>query len=214
MQKETIQKTILFVKEKLEKDGTGHDWLHIDRVHKNAKKISSKESGNLFVIELGALLHDIQDWKFSKSKQTLEGAQIAYNWLISLNVPSNICDQVKHIVENISFKGANVENKINSLEGKIVQDADRLDAMGAIGIARTFAYGGFKQRPIYSPNIKPQIHNSFEEYKKQDGTAVNHFYEKLLLLKDKMNTETGKLLAEKRHDFMNLYLDQFFDEIK
>ena len=214
LEKEIINKTAKFVKTKLEKEGSGHDWWHIHRVNKNAIQIAQKEKGDLFVIQLAALLHDIQDWKFSKNNDENIGAQIAYDWLKKINVSEQISIHIYSIIKNISFKGANVENSIKSLEGKIVQDADRLDAIGAVGIARTFAYGGFKKREIYNPNIKPALHNNFQDYKKNQSPTINHFYEKLLLLKEKMNTKTGKLLAEKRHQFMLQFLNQFFKEIE
>lgn len=206
-----IEKTILYVREKLEGEGSGHDWWHIERVYKNALNILSNEAADEFVVSLGALLHDIADFKFHDGDTEI-GPKVARRWLESLNVEEAIIKRVEDIVRNVSFKGAKVESAMESIEGKIVQDADQLDAIGAIGIARTFAYGGFKKREIYNPGIEPTLHESFEDYANSDSHSVNHFYEKLLLLKDMMNTETGRKIAEKRHQFMELYLKEFFDE--
>lgn len=205
-----VKQTTGFVKEKLKGAESGHDWTHIERVWKNAKNISKTEECNLFVVELGALLHDIADWKFSGSDT--EGSRITREWLGGLKVENEKIEDVCHIIDNISYKGAKVENKIKTIEGMIVQDADRLDALGAIGIARCFSYGGYRQRTMYDPEIKPTMHESYEQYKKSEGTTVNHFYEKLLLLKDKMNTKSGKVIAEERHKYMEGFLSQFFDE--
>jgi uncharacterized protein len=206
-----IELTRNHIRSLLENEGTGHDWWHIYRVWNNAKYIAKQEQANMLVVELAALLHDIADWKFNGG-DTKIGAQKAREWLENLKVEPEIINEVCHIVENCSFKGANAPSEKLSLEGMIVQDADRLDAIGAIGIARTFAYGGHKGRALYDPNIAPQLHASFEEYKKNQSPTINHFYEKLLLLKDKMNTQTGKTLAEERHQFMEDYLKQFMNE--
>lgn len=209
---EIIYKTYIFVRQKLEGEGSGHDWWHIDRVWKNSINIAKKEKADLFVVQLAALLHDIADWKFCDGDETV-GPKVAKEFLQSLNVEKNIIDHICTIIKNVSFKGAKTEvNKMFSIEGKIVQDADRLDALGAIGIARVFAYGGYVKQEIYNPEIKPKIHTTSEEYKKGGGTSVNHFYEKLLLLKDLMNTKTGKELAQKRHEFIETYLDTFYKE--
>jgi len=210
-QQEIIQKTIDFVKEKLDGEGTGHDWWHIHRVYKNALFIAQKEGGDSFIVELAALLHDIADWKFQIDNED-KGAKIASQWLVSMNVNQIEIDKVCRIINEISFKGAGVSTPMSTIEGQIVQDADRLDAIGAIGIARAFAYGGYKNRELYNPDVKPQMHQSFEEYKKSKSHTINHFYEKLLLLKDLFNTETAKQMANDRHQFMESYLAQFYKE--
>ena len=206
-----IDNTILFVKQQLENAEGGHDWFHIERVYKNALLIAEGEDCDLTVVKLGALLHDIADSKFHGGDETV-GPKTARTFLESQNVSEDIILHVIAIIENISFKGGNFEKKFNSKELEIVQDADRLDALGAIGIARTFNYGGFKNRPLYNPNIQPNLNMSKEEYKNSESPTLNHFYEKLLLLKDKMNTETGKKIAQKRHDFMVTFLSQFYAE--
>lgn len=206
-----IDKTILFVKDKLQNAEGGHDWFHIERVYKNAISIAETETCDLTVVKLGALLHDITDSKFHDGDEEI-GPQKARNYLESQKVSEEIIKHVIQIIENISFKGGNFEKQFTSKELEIVQDADRLDAMGAIGIARTFNYGGFKNRSIYNPTIAPKLNMSKEEYKKSDAPTLNHFYEKLLLLKDKMNTETGKKMAQERHRFMELFLGQFYAE--
>ena len=206
-----IDNTILFVKQQLENAEGGHDWFHIERVYKNALLIAEGEDCDLIVVKLGALLHDIADSKFHGGDETV-GPKTARAFLESQNVSEDIILHVIAIIENISFKGGNFEKKFNSKELEIVQDADRLDAIGAIGIARTFNYGGFKNRPLYNPNIQPNMNMNKEEYKNSESPTLNHFYEKLLLLKDKMNTETGKKIAQKRHDFMVTFLSQFYAE--
>ena len=206
-----INNTILFVKNQLAHAEGGHDWFHIERVYKNALLIAEEEKCDLTVVKLGALLHDIADSKFHGGDETV-GPITARTFLESQNVSEDIILHVIAIIENISFKGGNFEKKFNSKELEIVQDADRLDAIGAIGIARTFNYGGFKNRPLYNPNIQPNLNMSKEEYKNSESPTLNHFYEKLLLLKDKMNTETGKKIAQKRHDFMVTFLSQFYAE--
>ena len=206
-----VSKTILFVKRKLENAEGGHDWFHIERVYKNALAISKNENCDELVVKLSALLHDIADSKFHKGDETI-GPKIVREFLASENVPEEIIIQVVNIIDTISFKGGNFEKAYHSKELDIVQDADRLDAIGAIGIARTFNYGGFKNRPIYNPSIPPNLHMSKEEYKNSEAPTLNHFYEKLLLLKDKMNTETGKQIAEQRHHYMEIFLSQFYAE--
>lgn len=206
-----IDKTILFVKEKLENAEGGHDWFHIERVYKNALLISKNEVCNSGIVQLGALLHDIADSKFHDGDETV-GPRIAREFLESEKVDEEIITQVVNIIENISFKGGNFEKKFSSIELDVVQDADRLDAIGAIGIARTFNYGGFKNRALYDPNIAPNSSMTKEEYKKNDSPTLNHFYEKLLLLKDKMNTQTGKQIAQERHRYMEGFLAQFYAE--
>jgi uncharacterized protein len=206
-----INKTILFVQQKLENAEGGHDWFHIERVCKNAIVIANGEVCDANVVKLGALLHDIADSKFYNGDETI-GPKIAREFLESEQVDETTIQHVVDIIENISFKGGNTEKKFSSVELDIVQDADRLDAIGAIGIARTFNYGGFKNRPLYNPNIAPQLQMSKEEYKNSQAPTLNHFYEKLLLLKDKMNTETGKKMAQERHSYMEGFLSQFYAE--
>lgn len=213
MQQTLIEQTQNYVKQLLANDCTGHDWGHIYRVWKTASHIAEKENADLFIVQLAALLHDIDDWKLQKNPLE-NNAQRARDWLRSLELESHVINQICEIIHHLSFQGANVASSINTLEGRIVQDADRLDAMGAIGIARTFAYGGHKGRLLYDPDVPHAIHNSFEEYKNHQGTTINHFFEKLLLLKDRMNTETGRQLAEQRHQFMELFLERFFLEWK
>lgn len=206
-----IDKTILFVKKQLHDAEGGHDWFHIERVYKNAVLIAQEEDCDVTVVKLGALLHDIADSKFHDGDEEI-GPKMARTFLESENVSEGIIEHVVQIIQNISFKGGNFEKTFSSIELEIVQDADRLDALGAIGIARTFNYGGFKKRPIYNPSIAPKLNMTKEEYKKSDSPTLNHFYEKLLLLKDKMNTETGKKLAQERHRFMETFLSQFYAE--
>lgn len=206
-----IDKTILFVKQQLQHAEGGHDWFHIERVYKNAILISQEEVCDVTIVKLGALLHDIADSKFHDGDEEI-GPKIARTFLESEDVSVEIIDHVVQIIKNISFKGGNFQKTFASKELEIVQDADRLDAMGAIGIARTFNYGGFKNRTIYNPSVSPKLNMTKEEYKNSDSPTLNHFYEKLLLLKDKMNTETGKKLAQERHRFMETFLSQFYAE--
>ncbi|MCK4635622.1 MAG: HD domain-containing protein [Candidatus Moranbacteria bacterium] len=206
-----IDKTIEFVKEELKNAESGHDWWHIYRVWKLSKHIAKDEKVNLFIVELGALLHDIADSKFHDGDETI-GPKKARNFLQSLNVDEEIIDHIGKIIDNISFKGGSYVQNFKSLELGVVQDADRLDAMGAMGIARTFNYGGYINSPLHDPSIKSNLNMNKEEYKKGNSTTVNHFYEKLLLLKDRMNTETGRKIAEHRHEFMKQYLDEFYKE--
>ncbi len=208
---ELIDKTILFVKEQLQNAEGGHDWWHIYRVWKSAININKIEQANDLVVQLGALLHDIADSKFHKGDETI-GPTLASEFLVDQKVEESIIVQVINIIENISFKGGFNADKEKSLELQVVQDADRLDAIGAIGIARAFNYGGFKNRAMHDPTIEPVVFENKEAYKNNDGPTINHFYEKLLLLKDEMNTASGMRVAEKRHNFMNLYLAQFYDE--
>lgn len=206
-----IAHTTLFVKEQLKNAEGGHDWFHIERVYKNAQVIAAAEDCDLEVVTLAALLHDIADSKFHNGDETI-GPKVARAFLEANQVVPATVDHVIAIIENISFKGGNFDQQFHSKELAIVQDADRLDAIGAIGIARTFNYGGFKNRAIYDPEIKPNLSQTKEEYKKNEAPTINHFYEKLLLLTDKMNTETGKKMAKKRHDFMVHFLAQFYAE--
>lgn len=208
---EQITKTIAFVKETLKNAEGGHDWFHIDRVYKNALLISKNEDVDAFIVALGALLHDIADSKFHDGDETI-GPQIARTFLFKINVDSKVIEHVVHIIENISFKGGHEAQKFNSPELDVIQDADRLDAIGAIGIARCFNYGGFKDRALFDPSIKPNLKMTKEAYKASKAPTINHFYEKLLLLKDRMNTKTGRKIAEKRHVYMEQFLEQFYNE--
>lgn len=192
-------------------EGSGHDWWHIYRVWKTATRIAETEGANIFVVELAALLHDIADWKFHGGDDTV-GPREATRILTSLQTPPDTIRHVTKIISDLSFKGAGVPTPMQTLEGKIVQDADRLEAIGAIGIARTFAYGGHKSRAMHNPHQKPRMHTSKESYARNDSTTINHFYEKLLLLKDRMNTDTAKRLAEGRHAFMEDFLERFYLE--
>jgi uncharacterized protein len=209
-QQDIIQKTADYIKTEFSGDSSGHDWWHIYRVWKNAITLCEQEKADAFIVELAALLHDLDDWKFSESGD--ETPLRAKAWLESCAVESAVADKVCEIIMHISYKGANVKNKMKSLEGFIVQDADRLDAIGAIGIGRAFAYGGYKDRPMYDPESQPQLHGTFEQYKNSKSATINHFYEKLLLLKDMMNTNTAKRIAEQRHQIMLNFLDQFMNE--
>ena len=206
-----IANTILFVKETLKNAEGGHDWFHIERVFKNAILISKNEVCDTTIVQLGALLHDIADSKFHDGDETV-GPRIAREFLESQNVTEETIIHVVNIIENISYKGGNFEQKFTSVELDVVQDADRLDAIGAIGIARTFNYGGFKNRTLYDPEIAPNSSMTKEEYKNNNSPTLNHFYEKLLLLKDKMNTQTGMQIAEERHRYMEEFLAQFYAE--
>ena len=206
-----IEDTILYVKKTLKNAEGGHDWWHIYRVWTLAKLIAKTENVDKFVVELGALLHDIADSKFNNGDETL-GPKLAKEFLKTQNIDKSTIKHVILIMENISFKGGKEKQKFNSPELDVIQDADRLDAIGAIGIARTFNYGGFKNREIYNPEIPPNLEMSKEEYKSSTAPTINHFYEKLLLLKDRMNTNTGMNIAEERHKFMEEYLRQFYKE--
>ena len=208
---EIINKTVQFVRTTLQNAEGGHDWWHIQRVHTNAKLIAATENCDLLTVELAALLHDIADSKFHKGDEEI-GPITAGNFLHSINVDGHIIVHVQQIIRHISFKSGFDKLSFQSPELSIVQDADRLDAIGAIGIARAFNYGGFKGREIYTPEVKPNLNMNKEEYKNTTAPSINHFYEKLLLLKDKMNTTTGKKLAQQRHAFMEIYLQQFFME--
>jgi uncharacterized protein len=210
-QNRIISQTNDYVRQTLEGEGTGHDWWHIHRVRNTALKLSIEEKADLFIVEMAALLHDIADHKFHNGNEEI-GPATAKKWLIELNIEEPLIIHICDIIRDVSFKGADVETPMKTIEGKVVQDADRLDALGAIGIARAFAYGGYKCRDLYNPNIKPETHDSFDSYKKSTGPSLNHFYEKLFLLKDRMNTGSGKQEAEKRHQFMKKYVDQFMAE--
>ena len=210
MDKKTLlTQTEIFVKSVLKGDSSGHDWWHIHRVRTMSLMIANCEKADLFLVELAALLHDIDDWKLA-GENTEE--QKTKTWLRKCGVEDQFIERISMIIEGVSFKGAGVNTSTNDLECKVLQDADRLDAIGAIGIARTFAYGGSRGRGIYDPEIKPEFHTDFQNYKKSNAPTINHFYEKLLLLKDLMQTITGKRIAEQRHDFMLRFLNQFFSE--
>jgi len=209
-QQKHLVKTERFVRDIFKNDGSGHDWWHVYRVKKYALKIAETEGGNLFLIEMAALLHDLDDWKLKKNP----GDNKTKKWLNHLAITEKAAIQILEIISQVSFKGAGISTKPTTIEAKIVQDADRLDAIGAIGIARTFAYGGSKGRLIYDPEIQPVLHNDFETYKNNTAPTINHFYEKLLLLKSRMNTKTGKKMAENRHCFIENFLKQFFNEWK
>lgn len=206
-----IDITIAFVKAQLAHAEGGHDWFHIERVYNNAMLIAKGEECDLLVVQLGALLHDIADSKFHDGDETV-GPTLAWRFLSAQGVAEETIIHVVNIIENISFKGGNFEKKFDSTELNIVQDADRLDALGAIGIARAFNYGGFKNRALYDPAIAPNLNMDKEEYKKSSAPTITHFYEKLLLLKDRMNTPTGKQIAESRHNYMEGFLEQFYGE--
>lgn len=209
--KHHIEKTIDFVKKELQNAEAGHDWWHIERVWKTAKTIGLAEDVNMEVVEFAALLHDIADAKFHDGDEEI-GPQKAGDFLKSINIEIKIIEHVQQIIRNMSFKSSLGKVSFTSKEMLVVQDADRLDAIGAIGIARAFTYGGFKNRELYNPEIRPEINQSKEAYKNTKAPTINHFYEKLLLLKDKMNTLTGKQIAEQRHAFMETYLAQFYSE--
>ena len=212
--KKVLLKTIEYVRGAMPPDSTGHDWWHVYRVWKNALKIASYEEGaDKYIVQLGALLHDIADYKFNGGDE-LAGGRIATKYLKRAGASEETISRTCHIVDNVSYKGAKVKNAMKSIEGKIVQDADRLDAIGAIGIARAFAYGGMRGNLIFEPKIRPVYHKSFDEYKSSQSTTINHFYEKLFLLRGRMNTKTGKRLAKERDAYMREYLKQFLKEWK
>jgi uncharacterized protein len=210
--KKVVQNTIHFVKKTLDGSEGGHDWFHINRVYKNALLIAKNEKVDIFVVQLGALLHDIADAKFYDGDESI-GPKKARDFLKSQQVEETVISHIENIILYISYKSSFDHNScFSSPELNVIQDADRLDAIGAIGIARCFNYGGFKNRALYDPEIKPNLKMTKEEYKKSKAPTINHFYEKLLLLKDKMNTKTGLIIAQRRHSFMNEFLQQFFDE--
>ena len=203
-----IRETEKYIKSHFQHDSSGHDWWHIYRVRNLALHLSRKEGGNRFDIEMAALLHDLDDWKINADNKEPRTKV----WLEKQGISTEIARKIIQIIDEVSFKGAGVETPVSTLEAMVVQDADRLDAMGAIGIARTFAYGGNKGRLLYDPAVSPELHESFDSYKKTSAPTINHFYEKLLLLKDRLNTETAKKIAAGRHRFMETYLERFFKE--
>ncbi|MFT8315587.1 MAG: HD domain-containing protein [Clostridium sp.] len=208
-----IERTKEFVKSKLYGEETGHDWWHTYRVWRNAIKIGEKEQADMLIVELSALLHDVADYKFYNGDTDIS-SKVVNEWLESINVQKEVISKVCDVIENISFKGANVKSQISTKECMVVQDADRLDAIGAIGISRVFAFGGAVKREIYNPDISVQKHDTFEQYKNSihTSTSINHFYEKLLLIKNLMNTDMGKSLAQDRHRYMEEYLNKFMNE--
>jgi uncharacterized protein len=206
-----VLKTKDFIEEKFSTESTGHDYWHMYRVWKLAKHIAANEkNADMFVVELGALLHDIADWKFHDDEEA--GPQAARAWLESLDVDNDAIEHIEDIIRNVSFKGAKVKNKLTTIEGQIIHDADKLDAIGAIGVARAFAYGGANNRIMYDPDRQAVLHESFEAYKNDKSGTINHFYDKLLLLKDRMFTKTGREIAQHRHEFMEKFLEEFYAE--
>ena len=205
-QDQIIKQTEEFIHQRFADDGSGHDWWHIHRVRNLALELARMEHANPFIIEMAALLHDLDDWKLNPESNLVQ------HWIDQLHLPEAESSHILHITQNISFKGAGVSTPMTSIEGKVVQDADRLDAIGAIGIARTFAFGGSRNRLIYHPGIKPQMHQSFESYQQNQSHTINHFYEKLLLLKDRMQTPGGHQMALHRHRIMEDFLNEFFQE--
>lgn len=210
---EVIATTADYVRELLARDTSGHDWWHIERVRQLALRIGREEGADLFVVELAALLHDVADWKFHDGDETV-GPRRARQRLSGLGVDAETIDHVCGIIAGVSFKGAGVPTPMSTLEGRVVQDADRLDALGAIGIARTFAYGGHVGQAMHDPDVPPEQHESFAAYKRSRGTTINHFHEKLLLLKERMSTQSGRALAEERHAFIEQFLERFEREWK
>ena len=208
---EIVSQIKSIIKKQFENESTGHDWFHIERVYNMAAFLQKTEGGDLEIIELAALLHDVSDHKFNGGSATL-GGDIAFEMLINLKYSPVKAEKVREIISQVSFKGANVEHLTSSIEAKIVQDADRLDAIGAIGIARAFAYGGNKERPLFDPSIPPVLHDSFDAYKNSKSHTINHFHEKLLLLRSKLNTSTATNIGNERHEFLELFLKNFMNE--
>jgi len=207
---ELVRKAAEYVRAELAGRQAGHDWWHTWRVWRLSRYIAGCEGAELPVVELAALLHDLADWKFSSDEQA--GQRAARAWLSEQGAARRLTERVCEAIASVSFKGAGVPDAAASLEAKVVQDADRLDAIGAIGIARAFAYGGYKGRSIYEPQVLPQQHGSFEQYRRSASPTINHFYEKLLLLKDRLHTATARRIAQRRHEFMLRFLDEFFRE--
>lgn len=207
-----VEKTAAYIQKKFAEEPTGHDWWHMYRVWQLAKHIAKEEKDvNLTVVELGALLHDIADFKLHGGDTEI-GPREARKWLESQKVNEAIITQVEYIVREISFKGAHVEQALITKESQIVHDADKLDAIGAIGIARAFAFGGAHGRIIYDPSVLPTLHKTFDEYKNAKPPTINHFYEKLLLLHERMYTKTGKAIAKARHKYIEDFLKEFYAE--
>ena len=211
-QNEIIEKTAEYIQGEFQNDSSGHDWWHIRRVWKNAVQIARIEGADLFIVELAALLHDLDDWKLSSAAAIDETPVRAAAWLERMAVDASVSARVLEIITQLSFKGAGVQNKISTLEGFIVQDADRLDAIGAVGIARAFAYGGHKGRAMHNPEQPPELHESFAQYKNSQSATLNHFYEKLFLLKERMNTASARRIAEQRHAYMQGFVERFLLE--
>jgi uncharacterized protein len=203
-----VARTADYVRHQLEGDSSGHDWWHIYRVWQAALRLAEAESADRFVVELAALLHDLDDWKLHDEDAT-GGPLIARGWLEQCGVDAAVVGHIGDIIDQLSFKGAGVPTPMRSIEGMIVQDADRLDALGAIGIGRAFAYGGYKGRLMHDPDVRPQLHSTFDAYRANQGTTINHFYEKLLLLADRMNTPRARIIAERRQKTMEAFLEQF-----
>lgn len=201
-----IKQTEDFIQSRFAGDSSGHDWWHIHRVRNLALELAKREQADIFVVEMAALLHDLDDWKLNYNSNQVE------KWLDERCVSEKETSQILDITRDVSFKGAGVPTPMSTIEGKVVQDADRLDAIGAIGIARTFAFGGSRDRLIYHPNATPEMHQSFESYQQNQSHTINHFYEKLLLLKDRMQTRAGYEMALHRHQVMEEFLDEFFKE--
>lgn len=206
-----ISATEAMVRSEMENDATGHDWWHVARVRKMALRLAREEGADPVVVELAALLHDVWDHKLFDGDDTIAPVEVR-KWLESLHLPEHSVAHIVDIIDRVSFKGSEVPDEMPTIEGKVVQDADRLDAIGAIGIARTFAYGGNKGRSLHDPNVQPENHTNFEDYKSNNNPTLNHFYEKLLLLKDRMHTGTAQRIAQERHRFMQDYLDRFLRE--
>lgn len=206
-----IEQTAAYVRAETSGEGSGHDWWHIHRVWGTARHIGALEGADMLIVELAALLHDIADWKFHDGDESV-GPRVAGEWLRKLDVSPIVIEAVQAIIAGVSFKGESETPAVLTLEGQVVQDADRLDAIGAVGVARVFAYCGYKGIPIYEPDMHPQAGMAVADYKKSDSSGVNHFYEKLLLLKDRMNTAAGRELAEERHAYLEDYLAQFMRE--
>ena len=211
MRGRVLEETEAFVRGKMEGEGTGHDWWHVHRVRRMALRLAREEGTDPFVVELAALLHDVADHKFHNGDETA-GPRAAREWLRGLGVEPGVVEHVATVIAELSFKGAGVATPMSTAEGRVVQDADRLDAIGAIGIARTFAYGGSRGRPLHDPEATPEAHDSFEAYKASRGPTVSHFHEKLLLLRDRMNTPAARRVAEERHRFMEEFLERFHRE--
>jgi uncharacterized protein len=208
---ECIGQAEAFVRQHLAGDSSGHDWFHVDRVRKTALHIARQEGADLFTVELAALLHDVDDWKFCTGGDEA-GPAAARRWMESQRLDPAVIEAVCLVISELSFQGAGVPTPMSTLEGACVQDADRLDALGAVGIGRAFAYGGHKGQPMHDPNRPPVMHATFAQYRQNVGTTINHFYEKLLLLKDRMNTRAGRELAARRHAFMEAFLAEFLAE--